>query len=214
MKPTFRNFALALCAVALSVVPSGCGHDDGGGGGGSIGENNDRNLVACLGDSITQGYNCIGAPYPSRLAAYSGKNVKNYGVGGVTSSYGVSIVDTVMARKPGYVCILYGANDCVLDVDTGATVGNLRRIVQACKAGGARPILATPTPMNGSHAIFNGRATRLSEAIRAMAKEEGVSLVDLNKAFGDGSKYLNPADGLHMNDAGSDLIARKFNSKI
>ena len=46
-----------------------------------------------------------------------------------------------------------------------------------------------------------------------MAKEEGVPCIDLNKAFGDGTGLVN-ADGLHMTDAGSDLIAKKFNSKM
>ena len=61
--------------------------------------------------------------------------------------------------------------------------------------------------------MFSGRVNRLAEAIRALAKAEGVSCVDLNKAFGDGEGLLN-ADGLHMTDAGSDLIAKKFNSRM
>lgn len=210
MKRILRFTAAALAASLLSLVPAGCGGD--GGGDDDLGDN-DRNLVACIGDSITQGYNCQGAPYPSRLAVMSGKQVKNYGVGGTTSSYGVSVVGSALGRKPGYVCILYGANDCVQGIGTGTTVENLRRIVHACKNNKTKPILATPTPMTGEHKLYNGRVTRLAEAIKAMAKEEGVTCVDLNAAFGDGAGLL-VGDGLHMTDAGSDLIAKKFNSKM
>lgn len=214
MKTTFRSFALAFCAAALSIGPLGCGHDDdGGGGGGEIGEDKDRNLVACIGDSITQGYACEGAPYPSRLAGYSGKTVLNYGVGGTTASYGASVVGSALARNPAYVCILFGANDCIGGVSAETTVGNLRRIVQACKESKTRPIVATPTPMVAPHSGYTERLERLRDGIRAMAKEEGVSCVDLYGAFGSGEGLLN-SDGLHMTDAGSDLIAKKFNSRL
>ena len=35
------------------------------------------NLIVCLGDSITEGYRCIGAPYPTRLSQMSGRPVRN-----------------------------------------------------------------------------------------------------------------------------------------
>ena len=213
MKRLIRLGGCALVAALLSLLPAGCGDDGGGGGGGDFGDN-DKNLVACVGDSITQGFNCIGAPYPSRLAAYSGKTVKNYGLGGTHSGYGVSIIGTVLARKPGYVCILFGANDCIRGDDLNGSVENIRRIVRACKANKTRAIVATPTPMIGEHALYDPATKVLAAGIKRMAKEEGVPCVDLNAAFGDGSQYLNPDDGLHMNAAGSDLIAKKFNSKL
>ena len=211
MKPNVRALSLALLSLALCAVPSGCG-GDGDGGGGDFGDN-DRNLVVCIGDSITQGYACEGAPYPSRLAAYSGKTVLNYGVGGSTAAYGAGVIGSALARKPGYACILYGANDCIAGVSAETTLGNLRRVVQACKNNKTRAIIATPTPMVAPHSGYSARIKRLVDGIRAMAKEEGVPCIDLNAAFGDGQGYLAP-DGLHMTDAGSDLIARKFNSKM
>lgn len=210
MKRILRFAAAALAASLFCLVPAGCGGD---GGDDDVGDN-DRNLVACVGDSITQGYRCIGAPYPARLAAMSGKQVKNYGVGGTRSEYGVSIIGTVLSRKPGYVCLLYGANDCITGRSAESTVANLRRIVQACKANKTKVIVATPTPMNGDHLVYNDAVQALVPAVKAMASEEGVPCIDLNAAFGDGTGYLNPDDGLHMTDAGNELIAKKFNSKM
>lgn len=204
-----RSFAgIAALALALSA---GC-EGDGDNAGTDYGDN-DPNIVACMGDSLTMGYNCDGDPYPTRLATITGKTVLNYGVGGSKSSYGVSIASSVLARKPAYVCIMYGSNDMIKDESIQDTKENLRRIVQACRASSSIPILATIPPMNASHLLFQSRTLRLSEAIRELAKEEGVQLVDINSAFGEGGEYIN-GDGLHFTDAGSEWLARKFASKI
>ena len=171
----------------------------------------DPNVVLCLGDSITEGYRCIGLPYPSRLASLSGKSVKNYGKGGKLSSYGAAIAEEALQREgPGTVCILYGANDAIHNVSASTTRENLRRIIRLCRKYNAKPIIATPTPQIGSHARFNSNVRAIASQVRSLAREENVRLVDLNSAFGDGKKYLNPADGLHLSDAGGSLMAREF----
>lgn len=204
---------VGFIATGLLMTPliSGCDSSSDGGGG-DVGDN-DPNLVACVGDSLTQGYNCEGAPYPSRLGAMSGKTVLNFGVGGAASSYGASIISSVVNRKPGYVCILFGSNDAIQSRDVETTKENLRSIIAVCKANSCIPIIGTPPPMIGPHLIYTGKADRIAEAIRELGKEEGVTVVDLYKAFGDGTAYIG-SDGLHLSDAGGDLIAQKFNSKL
>jgi lysophospholipase L1-like esterase len=197
--------AAALLSMAVLVGCEGNGNDD-------VGDNN-INLVACIGDSITMGYNCEGAPYPTRLAAKSGKTVLNFGVGGTISEDGLNKVELALARNPGYVCIFYGANDAIHGVDPSVVGSNLRRIVRACRAKESIPLLATPTPQQGGHGAFNGQVMRIAEVVRGVAKEEGARLIDLNKAFGDGEGLLVD-DGLHMTAAGSELIAEKFNAKM
>ncbi len=216
MKQSISRKILFSSLIAFSLLSvflfSGC---EGGGGGGTSNDvgDNDPNLVACIGDSLTQGYNCEGDPYPSRLGGMSGKTVLNYGVGGTTSAYGASIISSVLGRKPGYVCILFGSNDAILSRDSTTTKENLRRVIALCKANSSVPILGTPPKMIGSHSLFDGNAATMASVIRELAKEEGVALVDLYKAFGDGTAYL-VSDGLHLNDAGGDLIAKKFNSQL
>ena len=171
----------------------------------------DPNIVLCLGDSITEGYRCIGLPYPSRLAQLSGRSVRNYGKGGKLASYGASIAEDALRKEnPGIVCILFGANDAIHHVSPSATKENLRKIIRLCRQYNAKPIIATPTPQIGSHARFNSGVKAIASQVRSLAREENVSLVDLNSAFGDGKKYLNPADGLHLSDAGGSLMAREF----
>lgn len=211
MKHSFKTFVCAGLAAALCFALSGCGGDDDGFDYGD----NDPNLVVCLGDSLTQGYHCIGAPYPTRLAQMSGKTVLNYGVAGAHSEYGASIVGSALSRRPGTVCIMFGSNDVVHGRDMTATKANLRAIVTAAKANGSKVILAVPPRMSYSHAKFDHRVGYLAEHIRALAKEEGVKLVDLYKAFGEEpERYLNPEDGLHLSDEGGEFVAKKFNSRI
>ena len=198
------------------LLLAGCGDDgDGGGGAGKPASGNDPNLVVCIGDSLTAGINCEGAPYPSRLAGMCGKTVLNLGVGGVSSAYGRSHVGEATSRRPGYVCILYGTNDPGHHVEPSETAANVRAIVAACKAAGCVPIVGTPPPTIEPHWNNNSGLSEIAEALRAVAREEGAALVDLHAAFsGEPARYLNPADGLHFSDAGGDLVARKFDSKL
>ncbi len=201
---------LAVCSLALPLALTGC--DGGGDGTPDIGDNN-ANLVACIGDSLTQGYNCEGASYPTRLASMSGKTVSNYGVGGSLASYGASIIGSVLNNKPGYVCILFGSNDAIRGVGTETFKSNIRAIVQACKNNKSVPILGTPPRMIYGHTLYDGDAKRMGDAVKQVASEEGCAVIDFYAAFGDGTQYINE-DGLHLTDAGGDLIARRFNDKI
>ncbi len=199
-KPLF-----AMAFLSAMVVFVGCEHDDGDP---DVGDNN-INVVVCAGDSITQGYACDGTPYPGQLAAMSGKTVRNAGVRGVHASYGASKISAFLSCKPGYVCILYGSNDAIGGGSAADVKANLRRMVTACKNNKTIPILATVPPMIKSHASFNGKARSINMAIRELASEEGVALVDLYSAFGSGENYL-VSDGLHPNAAGAKLIAQCF----
>ncbi len=170
-----------------------------------------KNVVLCLGDSITKGIRCEGLPYPSRLAKLSGCKVANYGNGGKKSEYGARIAEDALIKEgPGIVCILFGANDAGQNVHHRVVKENLRKIIRLCRKYKATPIIATPTPQIWKYARNNENVKVIARDVRALAKEEHVALVDLNAAFGDGTKYLNPIDGLHLNNAGGDLVARKF----
>jgi len=203
---------MRILSSLLMIVPLITGCESSSSESWDFGDN-DPNLVACVGDSITHGYNSEGAPYPSRIASLSGKTVLNFGSPGTTTAYGVSIIGSAVARKPGYVCILFGSNDAIHGRSIDDAKENLRQVIAVCKANNCKPIIGTPPKMIGSHSIFDPAAERMAEAIRQLAKEEGVRLVDLYKASGDGETYL-VADGLHLTDAGNDLVAKQFNRRL
>ncbi len=211
-----HGLSTTVIAMAAGVALfCGCEIDGGGGGGGDdVGDNN-KDLVICLGDSITYGYACDGAPYPSQLAAMTGKTVLNYGVPGAHAREGVARIDSVLSKKPGYVCILYGANDAIMEGGSSANSvkESIRSMIVACKNNKSIPIVATTPPMIRDHSLFDGGARTINEAIRSVASEEGARLVDLYDAFGSGEAFLG-ADGLHPNGAGAALIADCFAGKI
>jgi lysophospholipase L1-like esterase len=215
MKSLFKQLARLSCVVLSAAYLSAC-EDDGGGGSSTpeVGDN-DINTVVCQGDSITDG-GCVpaGPSYPSRLAGMSGKNVINQGSCGEKSDSGAARINGILNKySPGYICILYGANDAIFDRPTGDVVNNIRSMVQAAKANQTVPVVATLLPMYDGHAFAAGNARDISAGIRAMAKEEGARLVDLEREFGDDRTLLQP-DGLHPSDSGTELIALAFNDAI
>lgn len=172
-------------------------------------------VVLCLGDSITDG-TCApaGAPYPSRLAALSGKSVINEGVCGSTSDLGASRVKDLLDRnKPGYLCILYGINDLDFGRDQSEVLDNLRYMIEAAKANKTIPLVATLLPTYDSHAFARARVQDCNREIRKLADSAGARLVDLEKEFGS-DRSLIQEDGLHPSDSGTQLIALSFNDKI
>lgn len=207
---------LAL-TVATGFLP-GCG-----GGDGPITNDdpglNDVNVIDAFGDSITQGGECNCAPYPGRVSILTGKVVVNSGIGGSRISSGVSRVQSVINNtRPGFMVILYGVNDVIHGGNMGNVAAGLTQIVQICRQNNVVPILATyPIPILG-HSIFAGGTASLNVSIRAIASSEGVKLVDLEYEFADPSanssfniNYADPTlmmpDGLHPNDAGTQIIA-------
>lgn len=175
----------------------------------------DPDRILCLGDSITEGYACAGLPYPSRLARLTGRKVVNRGVGGTTARDGLRTAEAnILSARAGTVCILFGSNDAIHGVDPASTKESLRKIVRLCRSHGCSPVLGTPPHQSGRHARFDDGVSDVVADIRSLAREEGVPLADVHAAFGHRDAFLNPDDGLHLSDAGGDLLARAFRDAL
>lgn len=204
---------MMLAVVGLGLA-AGCDDGDDKKKAPDVGDN-DINTVLCIGDSITDG-ECApaGAPYPSRLAALSGKRTINEGVCGSTTSTGVGRIGSLLERNnPGYVCILYGINDLTFGRGRTEMITNLRTMVQAAKGNKSVPILATLLPTYDSHGFIAGEVVKANDSIRQLARDEGARLCDLEQEFGTDRSLIQP-DGLHPSDAGNQVIAAAFNDKI
>ncbi|OGV67363.1 MAG: hypothetical protein A2283_09140 [Lentisphaerae bacterium RIFOXYA12_FULL_48_11] len=198
--------AAGICVIGLSgCEDDGDSHDFG---------TNDPNMIVAMGDSITALEGGNTTTYPAILASITGKTVANEGSGGATAGDGASKVHSVLNEyQPGYVLILYGANDVIRSMGSNNTIANLRSIISAAKNNKSVPVIATLTPMYYSHEIFDGSAKELNVLIRQMASEEGCKLVDLEDAFGNNTSYMKN-DGLHPNDAGLSVIAEAFSGAL
>jgi len=206
-----RSWSSVAAACVMSVGLSflcGCeGGSSGGGLGGDVGDN-DPDLYVAMGDSITA------AGWPSLLSAKLGAPVVNRGTPGAMSDHGASTVNGTLARyKPGFLLIMYGANDLIHNQNPNWTVANLRSMIRAAKANKTIPVIATLTPMSGSHGAWAGNVKAMNVLITSMAKEEGAAVANVYKAFGNNPAYILP-DGLHPTAAGSDRIAATFAGRI
>lgn len=104
----------------------------------------------------------------------------------------------VIAKKPRTALIIPGTADYnpfaqkTVDESFG---GNLSAVIEKLKAAQIRPVLATSLAVNSNPGEPRNRnVTGHNDAIRALAKEHGVALVDLAAAIGD-AKLPVPLDG-------------------
>ena len=208
-----------LAAVFLIGLLAGCGDD----GDSSLTNNNpginDLNVVVAFGDSITQGSECACVPYPARLSGLIGKIVYNTGVGGSNASANVGRTQQAINKyHPAFMIILYGVNDVIHGDATEGIASALAQMVFICKQNNVVPVLMTyPRPILG-HNLFAGGTVSLNRSIRALASAEGIRCVDLEREFSAGPDPIYPEwpmtdatlmgpDGLHPNDAGTQVIA-------
>lgn len=172
---------------------------------------NRRDIFVAMGDSITVGFplSSYDYCYVARLSRYWGKTAVNEGVEGTLSSYGASIIGSILSEhNPRYLTLYYGSND-VGFYDHDGIINNLRYIIDRAKENGTIPIVATLGPFLGQWAWRQSSATELNKKIRQMATEEGVACVDLEAALNGNSAYME-ADGLHPNSTGHQIIANTF----
>lgn len=195
----------------ISLLVAGCeegrqspgdGHDFGA---------NSPGVVVAFGDSITRGdQNGVSAPYPSILASLTGRTVVNAGVGGEQSEEGVQRVSSVLSgNNPGYLLILFGANDLLHGQSPSYIVGNIRTIAETARAAQTIPIIATMTPTTGTYEGMTPTIATINSMLRAMAATDDYYIADLGAGLGNSASYLLP-DGLHPNQAAHDVMARIF----
>lgn len=189
---------------------------------------------------------------PEALAAHGiHAQVFNAGIGDTTTAQAVARLDRdVRSRKPDIVIVQFGINDSWIDADEGKTLprltrdqyrGNLRTIIDTLRRDGARLVLMTPNPMRWSDpyyikvfeqhpGLLDTRAARgidrlldvYAEDMRAVAREEGVPLVDVFEAFEAHGRtpghsiddILLEGDGIHPNQAGQDLVCGLLSKRL
>jgi acyl-CoA thioesterase-1 len=184
------------------------------------------NRYLAFGDSITegdgssdrQGYQPI---LERRLIAHFGRaTVIKDGLTATRSDDGADRLGDSLTVRPAYVLIHYGSNDwnegrCKFSPPC-YTIDMLRSMVRQVKAIQAIPVVATIIPANP--AISPDRVAWVAsqdERIRAMAREEGALLADLEAAFkrqADLSRLY--VDHVHPNDAGYQIMAEEFFNAI
>jgi lysophospholipase L1-like esterase len=193
--------------------------------------------IVFLGDSITQGgggekgYCTLVQKGVEAKMPDAGITFVNAGISGnkVPDVQG-RLQKDVLDKKPTLVFIYIGINDVWhwKLVDGAPTTGGtpkdkyeagLKDVIGKIKDAGATVILCTPSVIGEKAPGTNERDKMLdeySDISRAVAKETGVQLVDLHKAFQDYERANNKedkdrgvltSDSCHLSDAGNQLVA-------
>lgn len=167
--------------------------------------------ILVVGDSLSAGYGLpAGAAWPALLAGQLGQRapgwtVVNAAISGDTSAGGRARLPALLAReRPALVLIELGANDALRGQPLDATADNLRAMIGAAQAAGARVgLIGMQIPPN-----FGPVYTRqFRELFKKVADEAGVPLLDfLLEPIAD-KPDLFQGDGIHPTAAAQGPIA-------
>jgi len=173
---------------------------------------NNRNIYVAMGDSITgNSQPGAGITYPARLSQMLDKAVVNEGIAGERTAEGLARINRVLDEStPGFILLLYGANDMIQSRPGERILGYLATMVDRAYNRKTIPVIATLLPMVGEHEGFADKVDRMNVLIRDYAARENIVLVDLHEAFQPDPESFLSDDGLHPNRAGTELIARSF----
>jgi lysophospholipase L1-like esterase len=151
--------------------------------------------IVMLGDSIT-----AEADWAMLLPAWP---IANRGYAGHTTAQLLDEVDEVASHRPRSVFILTGTNDIRDGHPPSWTVDRLGKIIDRIRHGAPGAVVVLQTILPRADARQAARDT--NTAIRRLASERGLELLDLYVAFDDGAGALRTGettDGLHLAPAG------------
>ena len=135
------------------------------------------------------------------------------------------VEDDVIPLAPDIVVIWVGVNDVWhKKMGTGTDADKFERfylaLVKKFKTADIRPILCTPATIGEKYDNTNeqdGDLNKYANIIRKIAADQQLTLVDMRKEFEDYEKIHNTAnldrglltaDGVHLNDAGNQFVAK------
>jgi len=134
-------------------------------------------------------------------------NVYNWGVAGDESWNTVNQANQAMnSRAAQVIFIMTGVNDLNDVVSVATTVQNVQAIVDNALARGVRPIVGTVTPHRAG-VNYDAKIRLINQGIKAMAESRNVQVADHYSEMNLNWPVYHSGDGLHISDAGDDLMA-------
>ncbi len=180
--------------------------------------------VACIGNSITEGYGLQSAStqsYPARLQTLLGGNykVENEGVSATTMLKNGDIpywtrgkLSNTLAFKPDIVTIKLGTNDTKQqnwDAHKDEFKRDVLSMIDTLNALPTKPriFLVLPVPIWSNYfGIRDSVLKKIIVIMKQIADERGLPVIDCNTPLLSAQSFFS--DGVHPNAAGADSIAR------
>ncbi len=181
--------------------------------------------VACIGNSITSGYQSTGVSYVPKLQALlgSGYILQNDGVSGTTllkkgdnSYWNNGLLSQALAFKANIITIKLGTNDTKLynwDVHGSEFKKDYEALIDTLSKSSVRPeiYLVLPVPVffnttTVSWGIRDSIIKKIIPIIKQIATERRLTIIDANTPLREHPEYF-AVDGIHPDEAGADTIA-------
>ncbi|HHY85266.1 MAG TPA: hypothetical protein GYA07_06985 [Verrucomicrobia bacterium] len=188
-------------------------------------------VVACVGDSITQGVGVKDPKkdaWPAQLARLLGEgwDVRNFGVSGTTLMQKGDRpyqkrpqFQAALDAKPDVVIIALGTNDSKpqnIDTNPDDFLPSHRDLISKFRAANPNARIYVCLPPPAFPELFGIRESVISERIipliRQVAREEKLEVIDLHTAL-SGRADCFP-DKVHPNEAGAALIAETIHRAL
>ena len=180
--------------------------------------------VAFLGDSITQSGWSSAKGYVKLTAAGLKANgveieVVPAGISGHKSNQMLDRLEKdVLSKKPQWMTLSCGVNDVwhgAKGVPLDDYKKNIREIVDKCAAANVKVVILTATVIKEQlDGPDNQKLAAYNDFLRELAKEKKLPVADLNAMFQERIKAANTpdkkvltSDGVHMNDAGNEVMS-------
>ncbi|MEO7796021.1 MAG: GDSL-type esterase/lipase family protein, partial [Thermoanaerobaculia bacterium] len=150
-------------------------------------------VFLAFGDSITGGYgdtSSLGGGYTLRLQRWLRQEgydatVENYGVGGETTSSGLSRIDSVLAQGGDFLLLMEGTNDISQRVGIESIRFNLDEMGSRAEALGMIAVHASVIPRIPTAPVDSGNSatSALAHAIRNLGQDSHRAVVDTFALF-------------------------------
>lgn len=172
----------------------------------------ERDMVVCLGDSITYGF-----PHGPRyswvhIAGESlGLTMINRGQNGDTTAGMLGRFNSqVIPHNPSHVVIMGGINDVLMEVDTQSIKDNITKIMFKALSNGICPIIGITTPIIGEIMGWYGSQAvsaleDLQQWLRTFTREKDIPVIDFCSSLsGDEGRAIEDlfVDGGHPSREG------------
>jgi acyl-CoA thioesterase-1 len=173
---------------------------------------NTKNILF-LGDSLTEGLGVNKEDaYPSlvenliQTQLKKDINIINAGVSGSTSSDGLSRLQWYLKKKPYIVFLALGVNDALRGLNLQQTQENLEEIIKYAQKSNAKVLLAGMLIPPNYGAEYSERFRQMYQDLKVKYDLKSIPFLLEGVA---GKQELNQSDGIHPNEKGHNIIAKK-----